>query len=67
MNTEQKLQAMKAAFEQLIADVKSNTVTEPHKKLIIELLQDWHHGERMSLLLSDPTVSTERIEEEYHQ
>jgi hypothetical protein len=62
--TYQKLNDIDLAFADLISALTHDRLTEEQKTLIADLLEEWRHGERMAVLLNDPTVSMERIEEE---
>jgi hypothetical protein len=64
MDTNERLNELDLSFAALIAAVNHNALTSEQKFLIEDLLKEWHHGERMSVLLSDSTVSVERIEQE---
>ena len=64
MDTNERLNEIDLSFAALLAAVNHNALDSQQKLLIESLLEEWRHGERMAILLNDPTVSMERIEEE---
>lgn len=64
MNTAERLNEIDLSFAALIAAVNHNALDAQQKLLIEDLLNEWHHGERMSALLADPETPIAAIEAE---